>query len=339
VQPAEADSSAPVLQQPVQPDYIAVTRSGFVDLSESEFLATLSYFDENSTSESVLDKWIRITSDTVVPIDAKIRLTVNFKDLDIKTLNASGGKAFYTVPDPLRNNIADGALKDLTDKQIATATRGENNQVVFTFDMNWVQEMISGNTTKLSGSFNIDVEIDPKKVGEDSSFTMTLNRENFQLQFEKEWREKRSNLELEKSEPVVKEVVKTVNEEEEEHENDSLIRNESHHLITAPVANGNDNEDDDENTNYSNIICDEMVENCEPRESNNMMLNSTCFFNKTSLPYQRTVLYDNGNNNNNPFLSRKIPFRNNNMKNKQLRMEKSIETAQCCSSDCALSCI
>ena len=82
-----------------------------------------------------------------------------------------------------------------------------------------------------------------------------------------------------------------------------------------------------------------MVENCEPRESNNMMLNSACFFNKTSLPYQRTVLYDNGSNNNNPFLSRKIPFRNNNMKNKQLRMEKSIETAQCCSSDCALSCI
>lgn len=132
--------------------------------------------------------------------------------------------------------------------------------------------------------------------------------------------------------------VPNVNEEEEEHDNDSLIRNESHHLITAPVVNGNDNEDD-ENTNYSNIICDEMVENCEPRESNNMMLNSACFFNKTSLPYQRTVLYDNNSNNNNPFLSRKIPFRNNNMKNKQLRMEKSIETAQCCSSDCALSCI
>ena len=163
---AKATSEEAKLQDPIKVEEIPFTTENaqVVDLSDYEYLAELAYYDSET------EKWVRITEDVIVPMDAKVRLNYNFTQLDINVLKAAGGKAFYQMPDPLRNNIADGKIEDDKHNQIATAVRGENNKVEFNFDAQWIEDMIVQGASTLDGSFELMVDVDPKVVGEDRQF-------------------------------------------------------------------------------------------------------------------------------------------------------------------------
>lgn len=197
------EQTAFMLQEPVIIEDVAFTQAGMVDLADYEQLVELSYYDESSNASDETDKWVRITSSTIVPIDAKVRLKYYFTDLNVNVLKANDGKAYYTIPSPFRNNFADNVLMDANDQPIATATRGENNQVLFTFDAAWMEEMINANTTTLSGNFNLEIDVDPKQVGEQTNVTIQFEKSEITMNFEEDWREKRSNLEIVKSDPQI----------------------------------------------------------------------------------------------------------------------------------------
>lgn len=197
---AKATSEEVKLQDPIKVEDIPFTTAQIVDLSNYEYLAELAYFDSET------EKWVRITEDVIVPMDAKVRLNYNFTQLDINVLKAAGGKAFYQIPDPLRNNIADGKIEDDKHNQIATAVRGENNTVEFNFDAQWIEDMIVQGTSTLDGSFELMVDIDPKLVGEDSQYEIRFEKSSVNVTFEEDWQAKRAMLDVEKSEAEVIEV-------------------------------------------------------------------------------------------------------------------------------------
>lgn len=194
-------SGEPKLQDPVKVEEIPFTtegeQTGIVDMSDYEYLAELSYYDSEN------EAWVKITEGVIVPMDAKVRLNYNFIQLDINVLKASGGKAFYKMPDPLRNNIADGKLEDNLGNQIATAVRGENNTVEFTFDSQWIEDMIAQGASTLAGSFELMVDIDPKVVGEDSQFEIQFEKSRLNVTFDEDWQSKRALLDVEKSDAKV----------------------------------------------------------------------------------------------------------------------------------------
>ncbi|MEE0830632.1 MAG: hypothetical protein UIM26_04115, partial [Longicatena sp.] len=190
-------SEEPKLQDPIKVEEIPFTtegeQTGMVDMSNFENLAQLAYYDSEN------EKWVSITEGIVVPIDAKVRLNYYFKHLNINVLKAAGGKAFYTVPAPLRNDIANGKIEDDKHNQIATVVRGENNTVEFNFDAQWIEDMIVQGTSTLDGNFELMVDVDPKVVGEDRQFEIRFENSSLNVTFEEDWQSKRAMLDVEKS--------------------------------------------------------------------------------------------------------------------------------------------
>lgn len=201
---AKATSEKVKLQESIKVEDIPFTTEGekatIVDMSNYENLAELAYFDSETK------KWVSITEDVIVPMDAKVRLNYYFTHLDINVLKAAGGKAFYQIPDPLRNNIAEGKLEDNFGNQIATAVRGENNTVEFNFDAQWIEDMIVQGTSTLDGNFELMVDIDPKLVGKDSQYQIRFEKSSINVTFEEDWQSKRAMLDVEKSDAKVIEV-------------------------------------------------------------------------------------------------------------------------------------
>lgn len=188
-----------VVNEEVVVDEVAFTKETVtpINMAQYEYLAELEYYN-SETSE-----WISIKSGDTIPIDAKIRLTYNFAALDINQLNAAKGQAYYVVPDPLRNNIAEGTLVDTNDEVVATLSRGEDQQVLINFDKQWLSEMIDAGTYTLDGKFQLIVDIDPKVVGSDTDYDIQFEKSNVEVSFDEDWQSKRALLEIEKSEPEV----------------------------------------------------------------------------------------------------------------------------------------
>lgn len=189
-----------VLNEPIFVEDVPFTKEGEVaplNIAPYEYLVELEYYDEDSKS------WIKIVNDIIVPIDAKIRLTYNFTKLDIVALQNADGKAYYRVPDPLRNNIAESGLEDNEGNKIGVATRGEDNRVDFTFDQNWIDEMITQGTKTLDGSFMLSIGIDPKVVGGNSKYEIEFEKSKVNVNFDEDWQSKRAMLDVEKTTPTV----------------------------------------------------------------------------------------------------------------------------------------
>lgn len=165
-----------------------------LDIAKYELMASLEYYDSNA------ETWVTIISgETIVPVNEKVRLTYHFQGLDLAALNAAGGYAKYQVPNPLRNNITDGALEDSDSNKIATVTRSDNNSVLFDFDDDWLQQIIEEGKTSLAGHFKLIVDIDPKVIGSVNNYEIIFEKSRLELILDEDWRAKQSTLEVEKS--------------------------------------------------------------------------------------------------------------------------------------------
>lgn len=77
-------------------------------------------------------------NDTVIPANAKIKLQVEYKDIQISNLMENYScKLTYNLPELLRNITTEGAIFDENQNKVGTVT-SENRKITVTFDENYL---------------------------------------------------------------------------------------------------------------------------------------------------------------------------------------------------------
>ena len=122
--------------------------------------ATLYYrTDENA-------EWTDVEAAADIPGDADFKLVINYGNVKIADLLAADGKMTYTLPDLLRNAVANGTITSGSTEVGTITASGET--ITLAFDTEWLREQQSGDNAVINGDFYVEAEADLSQIGEEN---------------------------------------------------------------------------------------------------------------------------------------------------------------------------
>lgn len=130
------------------------------------------------------DDWTIVNSgdSNVIPANALIRLTVNFKDIPISELEANDRKIIYKLPDILRNASA-GAGITYSGLEVATVTVS-NGIATIEFKEEFLNSLKTGGQVMVPNAyFRVQGTVNLKELPPDGKYTLTTAGKDFKFNF------------------------------------------------------------------------------------------------------------------------------------------------------------
>ncbi|MCI6008701.1 MAG: hypothetical protein MRZ48_01010 [Anaerostipes hadrus] len=149
------------------------------------------------------EDWIKIKDDTKnIPADARMKITINYKNIDAKELLENDQTLRYHLPELFQNGtVAINSIHDSDGNKIGTIQVEENTQdVVLKFDESFLKQDEEENK-KINGNFSVYVTTDKEKVKKEPEQTITIGNVKIKLNFEEDSDARLGTLELNKTEP------------------------------------------------------------------------------------------------------------------------------------------
>lgn len=179
----EEDAIAAAADETVTPE--AGTVDGF-DLSATENssrLKDVTLFYKLPGSEN-WQEFSTTDNATVIPANAKIKLQVEYKDIQIQSLiNNYNRKLTYNLPELLRNVTTEGAIFDGNNK-VGTVTC-ENRKITVNFNRNYLDSLKNNNQSTITGDFYAQGDVNLSRVPDtDGKTTVTAGNKTYYLNFE-----------------------------------------------------------------------------------------------------------------------------------------------------------
>lgn len=124
-------------------------------------------------------------NDTVIPANAKIKLQVEYKDIQISNLMENYScKLTYNLPELLRNITTEGAIFDENQNKVGTVT-SENRKITVTFDENYLNGLKNNSRTTINGNFYAQGDVNLSQVPKtDGKTTVAAGNKTYHLNFE-----------------------------------------------------------------------------------------------------------------------------------------------------------
>lgn len=129
--------------------------------------------------------WIKAEEDTEIPGTAKLKLTAQFGNIPLSSLQSNGGLLQFTVPSLLRNPTAEGTITDEDGAVIGTVAVA-GNILTIDFDDTWLQGQADAKITQINGSFYVTSGINYSGVGEDGTAELVLGEVIIKAHFEED---------------------------------------------------------------------------------------------------------------------------------------------------------
>lgn len=137
--------------------------------------ATLYYrTDENA-------EWTDVEGATEIPGDADFKLVINYGNVKIADLLAADGKMTYTLPNLLRNAVANGKITSGSTEVGTITASGET--VTLAFDTAWLREQ-SGNNAVINGDFYVEAEADLSQIGDGNPGKIVVGDVEIEINFD-----------------------------------------------------------------------------------------------------------------------------------------------------------
>ena len=122
-------------------------------------------------------------NDTVIPANAKIKLQVEYENIQIQNLMKSYNcKLTYDLPELMRNITTEGGIFDGGNK-VGTVTC-ENGKIIVTFDKEYLNNRNNNGQTTIKGNFYAQGDVNLRVVPDtDGKTTVTTGNKTYQLNF------------------------------------------------------------------------------------------------------------------------------------------------------------
>ena len=149
------------------------------------------------------EDWIKITDDTKnIPADARIKITLNYKNVDAKELMDHNKTLRYHLPDLFENvSVVHNSIQDANGNKIGTIKIEEDGQdVLLNFEESFLMQDEEENK-KINGNFSVYVTADKEQIKKQPQQTVKIGEITKKLNFEEDSDARLGNLELTKTEP------------------------------------------------------------------------------------------------------------------------------------------
>ena len=121
---------------------------------------------------------------TVIPANAKIKLQVEYKDIQIQNLmNNYNCKLTYNLPKILRNVTTEGAIFDENQKKAGTVT-SQGGKIIVSFEKSYLEDLINNKRYTITGDFYAQGDVNLRQVPDtDGKTTVTTGNKTYHLNF------------------------------------------------------------------------------------------------------------------------------------------------------------
>ena len=123
-------------------------------------------------------------NNTVIPANAKIKLQVEYQEIQIENLMTTYNcKLTYNLPELMRNITTEGGIFDGNNK-VGTVTC-ENGKIIVIFEENYLNGLKNNGRTTISGDFYAEADVNLNKVPKtDGKTTVIAGNKSYHLNFE-----------------------------------------------------------------------------------------------------------------------------------------------------------
>ena len=180
----EEDAIAVAADEAVIPE--AGAADGF-DLSATENssrLKDVTLFYKLPSSEN-WQEFSTTDNNTVIPANAKIKLQVEYQEIQIENLMKTYNcKLTYNLPELMRNIRTEGGIFDGGNNKVGTVTC-ENRKITVIFDENYLNGLKNNSQTTINGYFYAQGDVNLSVVpGQGGTTTVITGNKTYQLNFE-----------------------------------------------------------------------------------------------------------------------------------------------------------
>lgn len=157
--------------------------------------------------------WVEIKEDTKdVPGNAKLRMEVSYRSVNIEDLLANKNRILYTLPQILVNPSAEGNVTAVVggmQQNVGTISLSDNNSVVLEFQEDYLRSVKESGKSSIEGEFKVAGYLDWDSIKDEDKLTLTIGGVTITIHFEPDMQAKYSAVDIEKS------VEENVSEEED----------------------------------------------------------------------------------------------------------------------------
>lgn len=120
----------------------------------------------------------------VIPANAKIKLQVEYKDIQIQNLiDKYNCKLTYNLPELLRNITPEGAIFDENQKKAGTVT-SQGGKLIVTFEKRYLEDLIKNKRSTITGDFYAQGDVNLSQVPDtDGKTTVESVNKTYHLNF------------------------------------------------------------------------------------------------------------------------------------------------------------
>lgn len=121
---------------------------------------------------------------TMIPANAKIKLQVEYKDIQIQNLIANYNyKLTYNLPKILRNVTTEGAIFDENQKKAGTVT-SQGGKIIVSFEKSYLEDLFNNKRYTITGDFYAQGDVNLSQVPDtDGKTTVTTGNKTYHLNF------------------------------------------------------------------------------------------------------------------------------------------------------------
>lgn len=125
-----------------------------------------------------------ITDDAaVIPANAKIKLQVEYKDIQIQNLiDKYNCKLTYNLPELLRNITTEGAIFDENQKKAGTVT-SQGGKLIVTFEERYLEDLIKNKRSTITGDFYAQGDVNLIRLPDTGKTTVESVNKTYHLNF------------------------------------------------------------------------------------------------------------------------------------------------------------
>lgn len=125
---------------------------------------------------------ITLSGSDVIPGNAKIKLSVEYYNIQIQKLKDDHGCLLtYDLPELLRNALAEGKITEGTETVGTLSISGE--KINLKFDQKYLENKVKSGITTIEGDFYILGDVDLRKLDPDGKTTLTTAGKEYKLNF------------------------------------------------------------------------------------------------------------------------------------------------------------
>lgn len=120
---------------------------------------------------------------TVIPANAKIKLQVEYKDIQIQNLiDHYNCKLTYNLPELLRNITTEGAIFDENQKKAGTVT-SQGGKLIVTFEKSYLEDLIKNKQSTITGYFYVQGDVNLIRLPDTGKTTVESVNKTYHLNF------------------------------------------------------------------------------------------------------------------------------------------------------------